>query len=201
MIPLSIAPASLALKGLTTQMQNVLTRRVDACDTPTRSVSEGSLIASNSRTFSRRVSGLASREAGGRDLRQRGRTSEAKKTFRVVYTAVETRAPRFWKSQVGWNSGRSAATNRGAGRPIGALPNTGPLSPVRTQRQVKVFPVGIRSPAGTKVSSPAVVGIFFSIGGEGSPAGRDTRDTFATRDGTSSQTRTCPNLMPVAEMT
>src|SRR5580700_8483171 len=33
-------------------MQNVLTRRVNACDTPTRSVSEGSLTASNHPTVS-----------------------------------------------------------------------------------------------------------------------------------------------------
>ena len=49
----------------------------------------------------------------------------------------------------------------GCARRIGASPNAGPLSPVRTQRRVKVCPVGKGSPAGTKVWFPAVMGILF----------------------------------------
>jgi len=39
---------------------------------------------------------------------------------------------------------------------------------------VRVWPVGIRSPPGTKNRSPPVMGSFFTRGGKGSPAGRDT---------------------------
>jgi hypothetical protein len=127
----------------------------------------------------------------------RGRTPEAQKAFRVVYTAVETRAPRPWKSQVGWSSGRSAATNRGGRRRIGALPIADSLSLVRTQRQVKVCPVGKGSPAGTKVSSPAGWGSFFPI--EGKDPRRD--GTLSPTDGTTSPARIRPSLTPVPEMT
>jgi len=91
----------------------------------------------------------------------RGRTSEAQKTFQVVYTAVETRAPRFMQSAVRWSRGRAVARNRGARRRIGALLVTGALPRARRGGAAKTCPVGIRSPAGTEVSSPAGWGSFF----------------------------------------
>ena len=71
------------------------------------------------------------------------------------------------------------------------------LFSVETQKQVKVCPVGKRSPAGTKVSYPAGWGFFFSI--EGKDPRRD--GTPSNADGTTSPTRTCPNLTPFAETT